>query len=443
LAQRLYDAAQTFWASAELTVYIVEALRTFNALTSFWRGDFVFKSNDPSLIGTQWYDLTAVANTLRPYTVTDASLFQTIEYHLLEPANLPSVPWSGSSQFSVDDILQAIARRRDELLSLTGCTQTRRLVGAAAGRTLLPDTVIDVRRLSYLPNAPGVPSVLWPADAWDEQSFNAFYTILPAGTPGTPSTYLLSTQPPLSFDVDTPPSFAGSYELITVEAGAAANPAVPSLLSIPDDWSWAVKWGALADLFSRDSLSRDPLRAEYCQRRYDMAQRLLTSAPALLALRLDNVALQIDSLRLLDLYDTSWEAQAAGTPLAAGHAGLNLVTLAPAADTNGAAGFYMLDATVVSNAPVPSVDADPVQVSRDDLDAVLGYAQHLATLKSGGAEFTATLPLLQRFLDQCAVYNSKLREFAEFTTTLLGVSARESQTNPRMEPSTVEAASGE
>ena len=205
LARRLYDPSMVFWTDAELGAYCYESLRTWNALTGYWRGDFTSQS----AISTTWYDIPALTNTLRPYTVTDQDLYSIIFYHLLEPPT-----GSVSLQFSNDDIVQAVARRRDELLSITSCTQTVRLVGAVAGRITLPDSVIDVRRMAYLPTqsiltgvgygtgrygfgiygrsaAPRIdipkPSVLWPEDTFAEQSYDALYTLNPAGTPGLPS----------------------------------------------------------------------------------------------------------------------------------------------------------------------------------------------------------------------------------------------------------------
>ena len=41
LAARLYDAGEVFWTDTEIGLYLIEALRTWQALTAFWRGDFV------------------------------------------------------------------------------------------------------------------------------------------------------------------------------------------------------------------------------------------------------------------------------------------------------------------------------------------------------------------------------------------------------------------
>lgn len=427
LSDRLYDSTPTFWSQAELTFYIQESLRTFNAMTGYWRGDFIFQSSD----GVIWYDLTQQANTLRPYTVTDAYLYQIIQYHLLEPATGVN-PWTGvSNQFTANDLINAVQRRRDEILSVTGCTLNVRLVPAIAGRTQLPDTVIDVRRIAYQPVGGATPtslsSVVWPDDEWSERSFDGSYTINP---PGAPLTYLMTTQPPIAFDVDTPPAVPGNYELLTVEAGPLLAAATPQTLLVPDDWTHVIKWGALADLLNRESEAKDQLRAKYCETRYRMGLQVLMASPALLAGRIANVAIQVDSVRSSDEFNTSWEATAPGTPTFALQSGLNLVALSPTPD----AGNYSVTATVVENAPVPVNPTDLVQVSRDDLDVIIDYAQHLASFKMGGAEFSSTMPLLERFMSKVAIYNLKLTEIAEYQSFIAGLSQQEENTNPRMAP---------
>lgn len=424
VADRLYDSGKVFWTDTELGLYIKEALQTWNALTAFWRDDFLFNS----VSGTRWYDLTdttAMPNTLRPQTVTDQDIFTVIQYHLLEPPLWN--PWMGASvQFTEDDLLEAVQRRRDEILSTTSCTQTRRTVGAVNGRITLNDLVIDMRRMAYLPNLPGVNSTVWPDDTWAEQSFDPLFTLNPTGVPDI---YRMSIQPPLAFEVNRPPAFAGSYELLTVDAGAALTIGTPTVIPIPNDWTHVLKWGALADLFGRESNAKDPLRQQYCEQRYQMGLKLLSQAPALLALCVANVPVQIDSVRAADLYDASWQSAADAKPTKAFYSGLNLIALAAEPDA-----AYSLTATVVENAPLPVADGDFIQLSRDDLDALIDYAQHLAALKMGGLEFSNTIPLFQRFMDQAKLYNAKLAELGEYTSILYGLGQRENQMNPPAAP---------
>ena len=442
LANRLFDPTQTFWSPTELTQIIQESLRTWNALTAMWRGDFLF----PTVQGTTWYDLALLANSLRPYSVTDSVLYQSILFHLLEPPTGPV-----SLQLTTDDLVNAVQRRRDEILSVTSCTQTRRLVPAVNGRITLPDSVLDVRRMAYMPAF--VPRggygsgyygqglygksphnfiegyVMWQEDIWALQSFQYQYTQNP---PGKPSTYIMSTEPPLSFDTERAPDTAGQYELLTVEAGGTLSFTVPSTFTIPDDWTHVIKWGALADLFGRQSNAADPLRQAYCENRYKMGLALLAKAPALLQMRIGNVTLQVDAVRSADLYNTNWQAEPQDQPADALYSGLNLVALSPTPD--GPAVPYSLTATVVENAPVPVADDDPVQMSRDAYDAILSYSVHLAMFKCGGAEFTATIPLFEQFLKMAGVYGAKLQECAEFTKPIYDLANLERNMNPVLAP---------
>jgi hypothetical protein len=445
LANRLYDPTKQFWSDTELKNLLLESLRTWNAITAFWRGDFTFQTSP----GVIFYDLTDAVNlpnTLRPLTI-GTNIYLDIQFALLEPA-VGANPWTGvSSQFTANDLINAVQRRQDEILSVTGCTVTKRTVPAVAGRIALPDTVIDVLHMAYIP-AVGAPSIMWPEDTWAEQSFQTSYLQNPAGTPFT---YLLSTEPPISFDVDRAPGSGGSYELLTVEAGSnigsgsnygsglygAGTYGGFPLLSIPDDWMHLVKWGALADLLSRESNAKDMVRAQYCEQRYRMGLELLSRAPALLAIRLANinVPVQVDSIREANTYRAGWRGEAAGSPNAIFQAGLNMLAVAPPPDS----GPYSITATVVENAPIPSGDSANLQVAREDLDAILDYAEHIAAFKMGGSNFTSTMPLLQRFIAQATIYNRKLKEMGEYQQILYGLSQQQESMAPRMAPAAEEA----
>jgi hypothetical protein len=503
-------------------LYIQEAMREWNALTAYWRGDFTFFTK----MGLTWYDITNPAtapNTLRPLTLTTTNLYTIMEYHLLEPP-VGAGPWTGSAQFTIAQLQYAVERRLNELLGATGCSLTRSLVEALPGRTALPPATLDLRRVAFIPVATTPPNIylidsndqiwllgisnlgaytttpvasgtgvvasipledqttsfvydltvttsgalvitpaggaaqpylpiltpnntlmaiavnnnaivtvfiplpggsgavtLWEDDAWGWESFEPDYTTLP---PAIPSTYAQSTQPLLTFDVDTHLNQPGQYELLTTQATTAAPGAG---LIVPDDWAWVIKWGALADLFGRESNAKDPLRQAYCEQRYAQGMSLLALAPALLGFRVNNIPTEIDSVRGADLYNSGWEGAAAGPPTAVLAAGLNLLALSPQPDTSG----YSLTATVVENCPVPSLPTDCINVTEDVFEAILDEAQHLSMLKCGGAEFAATFPMHQRFLSLAALYASRIAEMGEFAKILFAQSQQEAQMNPR------------
>lgn len=425
LSQRLYDAHPTatpFWDDTEKAIYIREALRVWNAMTGFWRDSFVF-----GLTTNQtWYDISDPADapgTLRAMTITDDDLVTEMEYHLLEPPT--GKTWTGSLQFGINDLLQAVARRRDELVALTGCTLVQTTVPAPAGRIILNDKVVDIRRVAWIPvSGQGYSnSPMWPDDSFALQAYERNYT---TQAPGKPFTYRQSTEPPLSFAPNIDPAVPGSYDVLTVEAGAALDVIITSTMNVPDDWAWVIKYGALADLMGRDSVSRDPLRQKYCEMRYQQGVQVLMNNSAILAARIDNRPLDIEAVSSADQYRPRWQAETNGSPTVLLTAGLNLVAVAPAM----AASLKSLTLDVVENAPVPVLPTDPIQVSRDGYDAMLDYSQHIASWKMGGAEFLQTFPLMQRFYKQCGLYNSKLAELGQFQKAISEMSQLMAQLHP-------------
>lgn len=411
-----------FWSDTELGLYIIEALRTWNALANFWRAEFVFNT----IINTSWYDISDAAvapNTLRPQTITDVELYTMMQYHLLEPPT--GATWTGSFQYTADDLMNAVQKCRDQVISATTCHVIRRVVNAPLGRVFLPDSVIDIRRVAWLPVAGFgfTNSPLWPDDQWAIQAFERDYT---TRTPGIPTTYRQSTAPPLSFDVDVSPAIPGDYEVISVDGGVALSLLAPTVLTVPDDFAWVIKWGALAELYGSEANKKDALREQYCLMRYKQGMAALLNSPAVLAARVNNIPIDVDSVQNTDNYRPNWQAETTAAPDVAIVAGLNMVGVAPLPDA-----VYAMTLSVVRNAPVPIVGADQdIQIGKDILKVILGYAQHLASLKMGGFEFIASIPMLDEFHKQAAMYNSKLMEMGEFSHPTYELSGLQSESNP-------------
>ncbi len=466
LAQRLYDSTEQFWADAELTLYIQEAMRTWQALTSYWREEFIFSSaftriggygrngygnlgygNNYITTGTGFFDITVMPGTVRPFTVTDQDIYQQLEYHLLEPLTTSyPLAWTGSAQFSMSVLMQAVERRRNEILETTGCTITYSLqVADGSSRVAVPSTVSEIRRIAFIPTDPGqgLPTPMFQDDQWGLQSFRPDFTVQPGGIPDI---YTISTEPvvpdasqsaAITFDVTVPPGVPGSYELLTLQAGVALSTAMATVINIPNDWTWVLKFGALADLLGRESNAKDLLRAKYCESRYQQGIALLTHAPAMLAMRSNNIPLQIDAVKSADEYNPTWEGAPQGDPQSALSAGLNLFIITPQPSVP-----VSLTAMMVSNAPVPSADVEPVLVTQDVLDTLLDYAQHLAALKMAGAEFLATMPLFDNFMNRAALSWSRLGEQGEFQKLLWQRSQVEEALNPRYADASPEGSNG-
>lgn len=413
LAARLEDASKVHWIDAELQRYLIEAIRTWNALTSYERAQEAFTG----VANQAFYDLPTVIAAVRAYTVTDAYLMTDLEYALMEPAT-PTV-WTGSEQFTFNDLLNALEQRRDLFLLETGIVQYRTTQAVASppanGRILLTSTWITLRRLAWIDNA----SIVTPLHRDDEWAFNAFNIGWPSqsGDPtvAPPVAYSVGVTPPFTVQLAPPIATGGTLDIVGVAraavngSGPCLDPTVGILMGIPDDWTWVVKFGALADLFSQQGLAYDRTRAEYCEARWKHGIALATKSSVVLAARINDVPVQMPSLSDADCFDRNWQTTP-GSPLSVMLAGTNLVVLNP--PPSGSTDTVTLD--VVRNMPIPATTVDCLGVEGWILDVVLDYAMHLALVKEGPQQLSDSLPLLDRFmrlagvtekLDQAAVPN--------------------------------------
>src|ERR1051326_7040412 len=254
LSKRLFDQVAgypyQFWSQQELRVYLTEALRTWQAATAWFRARDTFTTTPNTL----WYDLTvSLANGSLAQTVRDSDLVASIQYRLLEPIG---IPWTGTDQFSLADVLGALQRRRDQFLSDTGVFLTHSTPAGGAGRIMLSDLTIDVRRLAWKDSASGQFTYL---SREDESTLNAF-RVGWSQTPGDPQEYSSSVTPPFVIQIAPPPSASGTLDLLSVDSGSTFDGS-GVLVGVPDDFAGYVAWGALADLLHPDLYARDAQRS--------------------------------------------------------------------------------------------------------------------------------------------------------------------------------------
>lgn len=402
LAQRLNDPSMVFWSRAELIFYIQQALRQFNVLTFQQKANYTYNN------GNLWNSLGLLAGSPRLRTLTDTYAYTQMQYMLLEPPTGAGA-WTGTTQFNLADFTQALQTRRDEMLQMSNCNQSL-VTGIATTpntrRTNLPDTTIDVARTRWIPTV-GSPVTLYRDDIVASEFYEApLYQL----APGTPQIFGMSSEPPLAFDVDIPPSQPGTYETVVLQSGTAFAPPTATLLGIPDDFAWVLIWGALADLLGRESEATDRQRAAYCLKRYQDGLTLLLKTPWIMLGSVNGVACTVDSIFATDRYMPEWDS----TPS----------TFGPCIVTGGidflAAPINLgIGLTVLGNMPVPSAGGDFLQVNRSDFDIILDLSQSLACFKMGGSEWQQALELEQRAIQACAAENSRLRSFGAFSDILV------------------------
>ncbi len=419
LAQRLDDSGNVFWVDAEIAVILTEALRTWGILSGFWRERGTFNT----VSGTAFYDIpSSITSGLLNYTVTDRDVIKALQYNLLESASSQTA-WGGTEMFTLADLTRAIERRRDQFLQETGCNlthSTQAVPPPPIGRVSLTDDVIDVRRAVWQ-NSDGYYH-LHREDEFSLTAYDRNWTVNPA----TPYGYSVMATQPVQIQLGPVPIVGGTLDLVTVEAGATLDPAVSATtLELLDDLTPFVKWGALADLLGKDGVARDPERAQFCEKRYQQGVQLTRLLACVLTAQINDVPVQPTTFYDMDAGNLNWQNKS-DDPVDVALGGLNLAALRPVPD-----GIYSVTMDVVRKAPIPANDGAFVQLGREQLDAVLDYAEHLAMFKVGGAEFTATIRQADNFMLQAITYNQRLSAAARFVIAPKEYSQKEGQMRPR------------
>src|SRR6267154_692114 len=421
LAARLADSSNVFWLDSELKIYLREALRTWNALTEQWNADFAFQATSAAT----WYDLSTLPGSPRVRTLTDTEIYKAMQFHLLEPPT--GGTWTGSSQFSIADFQGALQRRRDEMIQASGCNlQLLPPLPSTPNvrRTFFPDSTLEPRRTRFIPGATyGSPITLSREDTLAFDAFEPNHL----QNPTLPSAWSVITGPPLAMDVDSAPNVPGTYDVISLQSGWVFNPPASTLLSVPDDWAWVAKFGALADLLSRDSEATDRARADYCLSRYTMGLKIMEASNWLVSATINGLPVDVPSIREMDAFSSEWQDNSTAWASLV-QAGMDFCAPCPVPSGSQVVGVSMI---LIGNAPVPVLDTDYVQVSRDVFDTVLDYAQVLASFKMGGEEFASTKDLEKNFFSVAQETNKRLAAMGIFSDTAHLEGRRQNIAQPR------------
>lgn len=400
LANRLGDPTNQWWTQAELQFYIKEALQTWQAHSQFYSIKAGFQTNANAF----FYNLFTLIPQLAP-TITDQQLIQQIQMHLQEPIN--ASVWLGTPQFNYNELVSFIQKRRDQFFMESGLVmnQDNIRVTPPNGEIQLDDTVIDVRRAMWrdISNNNTV-NILWKADEFTFNGGNPGWF----NTLGLPTDYSVVLEQPLSVQLSPAPLNFGRLLLLSTNSGPILTPATsPTILGVPDDFVWVIKFGVLADLLSQAGPGNDSYRADYFESRWhDGIELARITNFAKLGFQ-NGLPAFLDSMEDLDATNPSWVSDTPGAPNGLGTMG-NFVSTVPIAD-----GAYSLLFDITPKMILPSQTSDYLQVGQEFLGIILDYAQHLAQLKEGMAEISQTLTLYKNFMSVAAVENDRLRANAQ------------------------------
>ncbi|MDD1750735.1 MAG: hypothetical protein LUO89_12785 [Methanothrix sp.] len=356
---------------------------------------------------------------------------------LLEPPT--GAVWTGTNQFNITNLAQALQYRRDALLQLTGANTVRLQPNSPVNSqiTILDDSTLDLRRVRWVPDSSTSSVSPYALDREDVVSVDAFGDLLPIET-GAPDSWMITANTPLQFSCSQPPNVPGKWDILALYAQNALAPPATSVLGLPDDWCWVAMYGALADCLSNSPEATDQQRAKYCQMRYDRGMKAMMMLPWLVRASVASLPVGTPSFKEMDAFAQNWENTWPADDPQIVVGGMDFVAMAPFVPASGATVSSIL--ALVGNAPVDT--AQPVQLTRDAVDAVLNYAQHLASFKMGGADFMVTLPLYQQFEAYCAAQNERYAALGIMNTEMLQEGGRAEYIDPRFGPPKTEAKNG-
>lgn len=416
LAERLNDPSMTFFSSEELTFYLQEALETFNTHARYFR---TFSSLSVAA-NTQFTSLQLASSLdetnapfipLDNYQFSGQQVLKSLLLHLMESQSTSTIPTRTghiSDSQLISCLNQACDRFAQESQSIIYRTATTSTV-AGVRRVTLPADVHDVQRIELTTIDANAPIYIVQRVTKDELD-----KLLPSLNTqvGRPRYFTVSNTPARNLDLYPTPNDTYPLGIYSVNNLTHLTPYTTGLftadetLTYPRQWWPAVKFLALHLIYSFDGPLKHPQLSDYCRQRYEQYVLLSRSWHPIEHAYHNGALLDVCGVEELDFLDPRWRNPTNSTSPVKKLAllGQNLVFLRR---KNGATPIT-LTFDLIPLAPSLTANDQMFPVGEDYLSYVLDYAQHIATIKMGGTEFTTTLPLYQNFLRGCARVNDKL-----------------------------------
>lgn len=391
LANELGDPGKVFWTDQELGRYIIEALRWWGLTAMYFKetGQLQTVANQSFYFLEQSLFDSTNTNLLQGLSVTDQELINDINLFIMEPqiTNF-SAPYPGTEMFTLPEIVSILSDSRDEFLRISGCLATTYTLTVNTTRIPLPSNHIRILRADINEQGSAGPLPIWVVD-----QVELYTTFREAAIPGSsrPKAYTVSYSPQLTVDLWPEPQNLSTLTVNGVVSGGTLNPTSgPTIVTIPDDMSFLLKYRTLADLLSGDGLARCPQIAQYCEQRYEEGLDDVASYLSLLWQNDGGPRGPITSVAQWDQVRPQWRQAPGSQPRSAAQLNWNTIGLRPLPDA-----IYTITFETIRKAILPTQDTDFIQVGRSAFQAIIDYAQHIATIKMQGKEFEASMPRYQ------------------------------------------------
>lgn len=407
------------WPSSELNLCINEALLTFGAISGFWKNE-VFLHTEENII---LYDLFAFVDIGTEYIYPSIKYKDIIDWlnrDLMESITF-DVPIG--EFLTIANYSKAIEAKFNQFQQATNLVMEIHEEDIPANQNIveLPSGVIDIIRISFTED--NIETILDQADE-QEITLNSNY----ANEVGTPLFYSTIYKETKNLFICPTPANVGTIKILYI-TGIDSEPIdeEDTIINLPNNLVPYIKFGILADIFNNEGVFHDPVRAAYCNKRWQegiLIGRNYTTA--LLARINGDKIINMDSLGNVDLYSDDTKVRTAPTVL--GFGGLNIFRT----DVIPSEVQYTIGITVNSNAPLPQTDANFIKVDLEYIDTIADYVVHLAKFRNGAHEVATTNNLKDNFLRVAVNHNRRLLQAGITFDNLLMMAKKQESEQPRI-----------
>lgn len=400
---RIGDNSRSFWTDSEANILLNETLHTFGAISQSWKNQIEIKTE----VSKSFYDISIdlFANQeFTAYNLTYQYLLDAINFHLIESISLLTPT---SEITNLDEILKFARNRVNQFQFETGLILNKKqfAMNPPNDNTLIiDDEIIDITRVAYVDlDEEFNPNELFVLRKEDEDSIGHFNRNAFNSTTNRPTFYTSLLGNLNTIKIYPLPLNLGKLEIISANGIPSTDIIVLStIINLPDNLIPYIKWGVLADIYSKDGVGYNPAMASYCEQRWEEGIIIGNNYASILEAKLNGLPVLLDSIESLDNSQYNWQNNINAPSLIA-LAGYNLLAVNCSPDD-----VYSLLMYSITNAYIPISDDDFVDVKLEYINSLLDYCIHLANIKNGYEAVNMTAKEKDNFIQTSINYNLRL-----------------------------------
>ncbi len=201
------------------------------------------------------------------YGVSSCELLSEIQRHFLEPVVDNGLTWQ---LWEAAEVRAFLNLRIQRFLLETGIVRKEAQVAVSANQTSVeaPSDLLELRKVDFL-DVSGVYTNLTRIDELQADNGNPGWEALPS----SPQSYIEEPLPSLSLRLYPTPSVGGTLYVRYVPIPETVTAAC-TILPIPRMFSWALKWGVIADLLVKEGEANDPKRGQAAESQFTLGVNL-------------------------------------------------------------------------------------------------------------------------------------------------------------------------